>query len=145
MNSLTIARHRLTRAGAGLAILAGPYVMAQSPAPSPAPGAMAFFTAEQAERGQQLFTAVCVECHTRSDMSNDDFRFKWGGRTARDLYDRTRTTMPDNAPGSRTAQEYTDLVAYMMQLNGMPSGAVPLSADSNMANAKLELSAPPGA
>ena len=125
-------------------MLATPHVLAQNPAPSSGVQKLARYTIEQAERGKRVFNAVCVECHSRSDMSNDDFRLKWNGRSALDLYERIRTTMPDNSPGSRSTEEYTDIVAYMMQLNGLPSDDIPLSADSTMSQAKLEILPPPG-
>ena len=136
--------HLLKRASVGFVLLAAPHVLAQSPAPSTGVEKVARYTTEQAERGKSVFSAVCVECHTRSDMSSDDFRLKWNGRTALDLYERIRTSMPDNNPGSRSPDEYTDIVAYMMQLNGLPAGAVALHPDSTMSQAKLEILPPPG-
>ena len=144
MLRLSFLPHLLTRASFGLAMLATPHVLAQNPAPSSGVQKLARYTIEQAERGKRVFSAVCVECHSRSDMSNDDFRLKWNGRSALDLYERIRTTMPDNSPGSRSTEEYTDIVAYMMQLNGLPSGDIPLSADSTMSQAMLEILPPPG-
>ena len=144
MSRLPFLPHLLTRASFGLAILAAPHVLAQNPAPLSSIETLARYTAEQAERGRRVFSAVCVECHSRSDMSNDDFRLKWNGRSALELYDRIRTTMPDNSPGSRSNEEYADIVAYMMQLNGLPSGEIPLVADSTMRRAKLDILPPPG-
>ncbi len=139
----------LIRLATGAAVIAAPRMLAQNPPiPSPstrsAAGYAAGYRAEQAERGKSAFAAVCVECHTRSDMSSDDFRLKWNGRTALDLYDRIRTSMPDNNPGSRSVEEYTDLVAYMMQLNGVIADSVALTPDSTMSQIKLELRPPAG-
>lgn len=84
------------------------------------------YTAAQATRGEKLFTSICLECHGRKDMSSADFRLKWNGRTAHDLFDRISTTMPENDPGALTNSEYLDIVAYLLKLNGMPEGRVAL-------------------
>jgi len=38
--------------------------------------------------------------------------------------------MPKTDPGSLTDEEYAELVAYLMRINGMPTGSNPLAADS---------------
>jgi hypothetical protein len=53
----------------------------------------------------------------------------WSGRTAAELFDYLRTTMPDNNPGRLSGRQYADIVAYLLQLNGMPTGPRSLSAD----------------
>jgi hypothetical protein len=73
-------------------------------------------------------------------MRNDVFKAKWHGRSAFDLYERLRTSMPDGAAGSLPRQTYADLVAYMLKLNGQPAGPAPLPADSAaLARARLAL------
>ena len=97
------------------------------------------FTAEQATAGSGVFSRACVECHTRKDMSSPDFRLNWSGRSAFDLFERIRSTMPDAAPGSMTVDEYLTVTAYFLKLNGMPAGPVPMPADSTLKGIKLEL------
>ncbi len=99
------------------------------------------YSAEQAARGDEVFTRVCLQCHTRKDMSSADFRLNWNGRTAFDLYDLIRSTMPDSAPGSLSRDEYADVTAYMLKLNGMRAGAVPLPFDSTLRRIKLDIPA----
>ena len=106
------------------------------------PVAAGVFTDEQAERGNGVFSRVCVECHTRKDMAGADFRLNWNGRTVFDLFDRIRTTMPESAPGSMTREEYADVTAYFLKLNGLPTGSIPLQSDSTLKNFKLEIQAP---
>lgn len=88
--------------------------------------------AEQAARGALVYKNVCVACHEPSEYSTPDFRLKWNGRTVFDLFDLVATTMPDDNPGKLSRQEYADVVAYMMKLNGIPEGpsAFPTDADS---------------
>ena len=51
------------------------------------------------------------------------------GRTAFDLFDQIKTTMPDDNPGGLSVQQYTDVVAYIFKINGMPAGTDSLSSD----------------
>jgi hypothetical protein len=51
-------------------------------------------------------------------------------------------TMPADSPGSLSWQEYTDVVAYMLQLNEVPAGDSELSADqAQQSGIKVELRA----
>lgn len=104
------------------------------------------YTDAQAERGAQLFTRVCLECHERVDLSNADFRLKWGGQTTFDLFKNISTTMPDNNPGMLAKTEYADVVAYILKLNGVPAGPAELVADSTvLSQAKMTLPGATGA
>jgi S-disulfanyl-L-cysteine oxidoreductase SoxD len=46
-----------------------------------------------------------------------------------DLFDYLSITMPDDKPGRLSPAQYTDIVAYLLQLNGMPAGPNSLSSD----------------
>jgi hypothetical protein len=37
--------------------------------------------------------------------------------------------MPYDSPGALSDQQYTDIVAYMLELNGVPAGTTELPAD----------------
>ncbi|HEX4935074.1 MAG TPA: cytochrome c, partial [Gemmatimonadaceae bacterium] len=107
-------------------------------APPPRTSADSSFTEAQAERGGQVFTRVCLECHERSEMANPDFRLKWGGQSTFDLFKSISTTMPDSDPGSLPRNDYADVVAYILKLNGIPAGTTELAADSvQMSAAKI--------
>jgi mono/diheme cytochrome c family protein len=133
--------------GAGLAgavaLSAPSSLQAQDSTAAPPPArtsADSTFTVEQAERGEQVFTRSCVECHERLEMANNDFRLKWGGQSTFDLFKNIATTMPDSDPGVLPRNEYTDVVAYILKLNGVPAGTVELVEDStSMSQAKLNL------
>ncbi len=94
------------------------------------PSAPPTYTDSQATRGGAWFLSACEECHPSSDFTSADFRLAWSGRNALDLFERIRTTMPEATPGSLSRRAYTDIVAYLLRLNGMPPGTVPLTADS---------------
>ena len=100
--------------------------LAQAPA---TPAAPAIYTEEQATRGAEVFSSVCMDCHARKDFSDEEFKGKWRGRTAFDLFDRIRSTMPESSPGSLERASYLDVTAYMLQLNGLVAGTTPLPED----------------
>lgn len=77
-------------------------------------------------------------------MSSPDFKVKWAGRTALDLYDIIVTTMPEGGPGTLTQRSYVDIVAYLMRLNGVPAGPSALSVEpSALASARLSFTSHP--
>jgi mono/diheme cytochrome c family protein len=119
-----------------VAVLTAVPAPAQSPSPAPPT-----FTDSQATRGQSWFEAVCQSCHPTREMVSPDFRVRWSGRSALDLYERISTTMPQSEPGSLSRRAYTDIVTYLLQLNGLPAGTVPLTADS-LALAAVRLAFP---
>lgn len=109
--------------GASLGTPFGAPLRAQDPAPVDST------VAKQLDLGAQWFRASCVECHATS-LADPDFRLKWSGRTAYDLFETIRSTMPEHDPGSLTLGTYASIVAYLMKLNGMPVGTTALSSDS---------------
>lgn len=122
--------HRiLSLAVATLLLAAAPRSAQAQPSPV-VPDADAAAAARQLELGEQWFQSVCVQCHAVGVLVNPDFRLKWSGRSAFDLFERIRSTMPGNNPGSLTQGTYAAIVAYLMKRNGMPVGARRLSPDS---------------
>jgi mono/diheme cytochrome c family protein len=88
------------------------------------------FTAEQAQRGEARFAAVCSTCHSTFEFSGIGFQRAWAGRTLGDFYERISTSMPMDNPGSLTPQEYTDILGYFLKLNDYPAGPRELPADT---------------
>lgn len=93
------------------------------------PAPTSLYTAEQALRGENVYVNVCVECHEKLEYTGPEFRAKWNNRPAFDLVDLLRTTMPDENPGTLSAQEYADVTGYMMKLNGVLPGKTPMPTD----------------
>ncbi len=85
------------------------------------------FTVEQVERGHDVFDFVCGECHVESEFRGDGFQFRWRRQTAWDFYRTIVTTMPENAPGALTNQEYVDVIALILEMNGYVAGNTELS------------------
>jgi mono/diheme cytochrome c family protein len=101
--------------------------------PSPAaPGAElapAVFTAEQARRGQGVFTSVCSTCHGRNEFTGPIFALTWMEEPVANLYEFASINMPQDAPGSLPPEDYAAVVAYLLQLNGRAPGDRELPAD----------------
>jgi hypothetical protein len=67
------------------------------------------------------------------------FLESWSGKPLHTLYDVMRTTMPEDNPGSLSQQQYADLVAYLLELNGFPAGTSELAGtDESMNDVRVE-------
>lgn len=90
----------------------------------------------QAERGRTAYMQNCSRCHGADLSGNFEtpplvgrFMPYWSGSTLDALFDYVSTAMPLDRPGSLGAGTNTDIVAYMLKSNAIPSGAKDLSAD----------------
>ena len=92
------------------------------------------FTSVQADRGRAAYGENCARCHgpelagaeNTPSLSGSGFLAHWNGKSALDLLDRTRRTMPTDNPGGLTTRQYTDIVAYLIAANRFRAGAVDL-------------------
>lgn len=84
------------------------------------------YTEEQAERGRETYVRVCAECHALDWYTGDMVR-SWEGAPLYGLFEVIQTTMPQNNPGSLRRRQYVDMLAYILELNGMPPGDAELS------------------
>lgn len=131
----------------GISILAAGYGMTQCvwAAELQAPS----YSAAQAQEGEKAYMKHCSACHgskLNNGMSDGapalvgpGFVQQWGAQPLDELYTFTKTNMPLNAPRSLPSSTYTNLIAFLLSKNGIPSGATELPSDV----AKLkELSGP---
>ena len=96
------------------------------------------YTAEQAARGKKIYVDQCAECHGEdlkgikdaSPLIGDTFLKKWNTRSVGRLIDVTRRTMPTDSPGTLSRPICADLVAYLLQENGFPTGKSELDSAS---------------
>jgi mono/diheme cytochrome c family protein len=92
------------------------------------------YTEEQASRGQGLYNQHCASCHadtlTGGEMSpplaGGDFLANWNGLTLGELFDRIRTTMPQNKPGKLSREVNADITAFILSFNKFPAGKTEL-------------------
>ena len=89
------------------------------------------YTEAQADRGAAGFAAHCASCHGASlggtgeapALTGPQFLSDFDGLSLGDLFDRIRTTMPQDNPGGLTRDQYADILAFLLKSNGMTSGA----------------------
>ncbi len=96
--------------------------MGSSAAPS------SFFTAAQASRGERRFDQLCADCHRTVEITRSWF----SGRvhqTAGDLMNVMSMTMPESNPGGLSADQYADILAFLLRMNNYPEGDEELPAD----------------
>ena len=89
------------------------------------------YTLEEASAGKELYAGLCASCHLTANIHNaPEFRRKWTGKRVSELFALMRSTMPKNDPGSLADEDYGVILAYMLQMNKMPSGSAYLSTDT---------------
>lgn len=96
----------------------------------PRSSADGIYTREQADQGRDLFALACQSCHAPTQHGLPPFRNKWFGRSLDELFGYVRREMPQTDPGTLADEEVAQLIAYLMRINGMPVGRLPLAADS---------------
>jgi S-disulfanyl-L-cysteine oxidoreductase SoxD len=88
------------------------------------------YTDAQATRGQRTSQQNCGSCHSpSSEWSSSMFLTAWSGRAVRELHNHIKMTMPYDAPGRLSNEQYADIVAYMLKLNNVPAGETELPSD----------------
>jgi len=96
------------------------------------------YTAAQAARGQKVYADSCASCHgddlsgggQTPPLAGKEFNGDWIDLSVADLFDRTKATMPADKPGSLTADQTADVVAFLLQKATFPAGDAALPADS---------------
>jgi mono/diheme cytochrome c family protein len=97
------------------------------------------YTEEQATRGRTQYMQACASCHasdlrgdsTAPSLIEESFSFQWGDTTVGELFERIRTLMPSNRPGSLSNQSYRDIVAFILQSNKLPPGEKELDSEAD--------------
>lgn len=101
---------------------------AQDSTSSAAP-TQAIYSDGQAEKGKKTFGKSCAACHETFFFTGIRFEDAWVGHPVFELWDRIQSTMPQDKPGSLSKQQYADVVAYILKLNGYPAGKDALPGD----------------
>ncbi|MES1258707.1 MAG: cytochrome c [Acidobacteriota bacterium] len=111
------------------------------------------YTAEQAKRGQGVYREECAKCHAENlsggdgspELAGQDFRARWNGKSAGDLFELIRKTMPTDDPGHLSIRQYVDLTAFLLSANEFPAGQKDLDRDvATLREIRLEPGAKPG-
>jgi quinoprotein glucose dehydrogenase len=112
----------------------------------------AVFTAAQAQRGRTAYNEECARCHGQSlsggegspELAGDTFLKRWTGRSAGQLFDQTRKSMPVDNPGGLTGAKYADIISYILSVNHFPAGNRELAFDSSTTAARTTVSSKAG-
>ncbi len=94
------------------------------------------YTEAQAKEGETVYFSQCAECHGPDFAGREQapalaglgFMEKWGRTTVRKLLE-TVEQMPPDQPKTLTPQQYVDVLAYMLSVNGFPAGPTALATD----------------
>ena len=89
------------------------------------------YTEAQATRGADAYASHCQGCHgaqlegqgEAKPLTGAGFLSGWDGLSVGELFERIRTTMPQDAPKSLPRETYADILAYVLKFNGFPAGA----------------------
>lgn len=95
------------------------------------------YTAAQVTRGESVYSSKCASCHApdltgdgqASPLAGKDFTSAWNDQPLSDFFERIRATMPADAPGSLKPADVVDVVAFILNRNGMPAGQAELPAE----------------
>ena len=88
------------------------------------------YSEAQATRGEQGFIAHCASCHGANlggtgeapALAGPQFLSDFDGLSLGDLFDRIRTTMPQDNPGSLNRDQVADILAFLLKANAVPPG-----------------------
>jgi mono/diheme cytochrome c family protein len=92
------------------------------------------FTTEQATRGGKIYADRCARCHGNGlqgaeaapALTGPAFYGNWEGETLDALFERMRSSMPQDAPGSLSRAVNADVLAYMLETASYPAGQTAL-------------------
>jgi mono/diheme cytochrome c family protein len=96
------------------------------------------FSEEQVARGKELYVANCAECHGPNLTPGDEdiasltapaFRWSWQTKTLAEKFTKVTTTMPPGKAGAISDQDYLDIVTFILNFNGYPTGEGELTPD----------------
>lgn len=102
-----------------------------------APATASSYTEVQAEQGRAVYLEHCASCHGSNlddgaygpPLSGNDFRQKWGSRSLDSLLSNMNEKMPPTQPGSLTDAQYAELLALLLQENGVAPGTSAMPVD----------------
>jgi mono/diheme cytochrome c family protein len=99
-----------------------------------APPATGWYTTAQASAGAKAYQSTCAGCHGAKlqggmgpTLVGRQFWLNYAGKKASTLWSDVHTTMPMSAPGSVSAKRSVDIMAFLLQKNGVPAGSTPLN------------------
>lgn len=90
------------------------------------------YTPEQAGRGRMVYENICSNCHNTEDWQDEAFLARWDGESVYRFWTYIYEQMPEGEPPYTLAREdVTDVLTFILQLNGLPSGDAELGSDDD--------------
>ena len=100
------------------------------------------YSEEQAKRGEPLYQQYCSSCHGADmnggemapGLAGGEFASNWNELSLGQLFDRMRTSMPQNNPGSLSRQQTADILSFVLYKGQAPAGKTELPIQSEVLN-----------
>jgi S-disulfanyl-L-cysteine oxidoreductase SoxD len=96
------------------------------------------YTAAQADRGKTVYARHCGRCHGDDLSANraypltgERFMDHWEAHSLEQLFRRIRDTMPPNEAAIVADDDKRDVMAYLLQQNGFPTGSTEIPRDDD--------------
>ncbi len=93
------------------------------------------YTEPQAKDGAQLYTAYCAHCHLPEFYA--DIQITWSGMSVLDFYYKVSGSMPADKPRALSQSQYLKIVAWVLAINGFPSGNNPMLLNNELGLVKF--------
>jgi polar amino acid transport system substrate-binding protein len=110
--------------------------------PQAAPNAAGWYTTAQAANGAKAYQKTCANCHGATlqggmgpALVGRQFWLNYAGKKVSTLWSAVHTTMPMTAPGSVSARNSTNIMAFLLQKNGVRAGSTPLNDTADLSKA----------
>jgi glucose dehydrogenase/mono/diheme cytochrome c family protein len=88
-----------------------------------------WYNSSQIAKGRFEYSQKCAVCHGAQlqgtgapPLKGKPFELQWNGRKLAELYEYVHNNMPLGLGASVPAQEYADIVAYILAQSGLPAG-----------------------
>jgi mono/diheme cytochrome c family protein len=99
----------------------------------PIPQSTGWYTVAQAAAGAKRYRSTCAGCHgvelqggMGPALVGKQFWTAYGGKKLSTLWSTVHTEMPMMAPGSVSSKNSINIMAFLLQKNGVSAGTVPL-------------------
>lgn len=133
-------RMKVLAIAASVAVLSTAVALRASTVGSQKTSADGIYTKAQADGAKPQFEKICAECHAFTvaakkqaadlPLGDEPFLKKWEGKSIDELVSVIVLTMPNDGSAVVTEAEALNLMAYVLQQNGMPAGTTPLTKES---------------
>jgi mono/diheme cytochrome c family protein len=100
------------------------------------------YTEEQAKRGEATYSENCASCHgpdmaggeMAPGLAGGEFSANWNDLSLGQLFERMRTSMPQNNPGSLSRQQNADILAFILRKGTAPAAQAELPTQTEVLN-----------